>query len=213
MAKSSKLGSGDQSNSTVGAVSKCPIATGDIDIMSPRQAQAYCTKRADEIRNEIAKVLDDGKSKENGDYLQADKITVAIAIVENSKGVRRVVITCSRSPDGTLPPKVRHVVNEPQETNPSTRPLIRERTYEGKKQLVEVDPETNEIIGPYKKGTKRNKYEGHTRNHGEQRLKNGGALKPDEKIVGMSHSNKDGCCKKCKIVFGDELAKIDPERR
>ena len=166
--------------------------------MTREEAQAYCTKRADEIRDNIA---------ENYGERTANNIVVAVAVVENSQGQQRVVVTTSSDPDGRLPKQSQGSLKS-GETNPKTSPIIRTR----KGQQVEIDPDTGETIGPYKKGTANNNYDGDTRNHSEQRMNNGGALTEDEEIIGMSHSNKKGCCPGCKEALGDDIDLVDPNR-
>ena len=162
--------------------------------------QAHCTARADAIREHIR--------AQYGDRT-ANATTVSVSIVENREtGARRTVVTTSRDPDGTVPPKSLPALQD-GETNPPTRPLLRNR----KDGVVEVDPETGAVVGPYgPKGNQSNGYTGETRHHGEQRTKNGGAMGSNEEIVAMSHSNQQGCCPGCRAALGKDLGKVDPSR-
>jgi hypothetical protein len=142
----------------------------------------------------------------------ANATTVSVAVVRNRNGQNRVVITTSADPNGTLPPGVRLREGE---TNPPTRPLIRRRIHDGVVQDVEVDPITGQTVGSYSpRGNSRNDFDGLTNHHGEQRLQNGGGVEPGDTIIGMSHSNRQGCCPGCRTALGNSgnVGSMDPER-
>jgi hypothetical protein len=41
----------------------------------------------------------------------------------------------------------------------------------------------------------------------------GGALNDGESVVGMSHSNRAGCCSGCTTALGSNVGLVDPTRR
>ena len=159
---------------------------------------AFVRSRADAIRARVEQAY--GKKA-------ASHMTIAVAIVDGPRG-RRVVVTTSAYPDGTLPPRARGALR-PGEINPSTRPRLLRR----KGQRVEVDPDSGETLSPYTPATRRGGYlDGETKHHAEQRLRDGGAIQADEQIVALSHTNKEGMCPGCKEVFGEDISAVDPKR-
>ncbi|MCB9661889.1 MAG: RHS domain-containing protein [Sandaracinaceae bacterium] len=179
--------------------SDVPPSRRSLDDMGEAELQEHCRARADELRAEIERQYD---------ARTANNCTVCVAVVEPSNGGRRrVVVTTSRD-DGRLPPRARGALQD-GESNPPTRPALRERQG----QLVEVDPDTNDTIGGYTRGNANNDYSGDTRHHGEQRALYGGAMSEGERVVAASHSNLGGCCPGCRRAMGSDADVIDPARR